>query len=82
MRRSLRAWRAERMLTQRALAEAVGVKRHATIADIEAGRRTPRLGTMQRIADALEVEVRDVAEFSDALDRMAYGKEKRPQVET
>jgi transcriptional regulator with XRE-family HTH domain len=81
--RTLRAWRAERLLTLRDLARVVGVGIR-TIDRIETGGRLPRLALVQRIAAALAVEPGMVAEFRAAalppdeaeaarrLERMGY----------
>ena len=53
--------RAERMLTQKQLAEKAGVG-IATIARSEAGGSVPHGGTIQKIAVALDVEIRDLIE--------------------
>ncbi len=60
--RTLRAWRAERLLTLRDLARVVGVGVRS-IDRIETGGRLPRLPLVQRIAAALAVEPELVAEF-------------------
>ena len=64
--RTLRAWRAERLLTLRDLARVVGVSA-MTIDRIEAGGPVPRLPIVQRIAAALAVEPEEVAEFRAAI---------------
>ncbi len=53
--------RAERMLTQKQLAEKAGVGT-ATIARAEAAGSVPHGGTLQKIATALGVEIRDLIE--------------------
>ena len=59
---SLRALRAERLLAIRDLARLAGVA-PATINEIELGARPPGPRVIRRIADALGVDPRDVAEF-------------------
>ena len=68
--RSLRAWRAERLLTIRELARAAGVA-PSTVYLIEAGRTTPRPSVMRRIASRLGVEGHRVAEFRRAIEGYA-----------
>jgi len=58
--------RRERLLSLAGLATAAGVT-EKTIGEIERGNTVPRLGTMRRITDALQVTPRDVAEFAAAL---------------
>ena len=56
--RLLRQWRAQRGLSQTALAEAAGLSR-AYIAKLEAGdRASPSMPVLERIAKALGVTVR------------------------
>ena len=50
----LRTLRHERGLSQEALAELAGVHRNS-IANLESGKFGPRMETMARVADALEV---------------------------
>jgi transcriptional regulator with XRE-family HTH domain len=52
----LRRTRKERGLTQRGLANASGVDQ-ATISQVESGKHRPRLETLDKLADALGVEV-------------------------
>lgn len=82
MRKPLQAWRVERALTQKQLADACGMVQRATIGNIEAGRHMPSLATMQRVAEVLGVDARDVAEFADALDRMDDRRQRRGRGET
>jgi transcriptional regulator with XRE-family HTH domain len=49
-------WRLKRKLTQQALADRVGIHR-VYLAQLEAGTKTPSLGTLQRLAKALRVKV-------------------------
>ena len=51
--------RAARSMTQEQLAEKSNLDR-MTIAFVEGGRRFPRLGTLQAIASALNVSIRDL----------------------
>ena len=66
----LRAVRADRVLSMRELADAAGVA-SSTIALTEAGRTTPRPASMRRIARALGVHPRAIAEFRRALEARA-----------
>jgi len=56
--RELTRIREERGLSQQGLADASGVNK-ATINQIERGRRSPNLETLQKLADALAVEMGD-----------------------
>ena len=64
--RTLREWRAERLLTIRDLARMAGVA-PSTIYLTEAGRTIPRPAVMRRIAAALGVAAHEVAEFRSAI---------------
>ena len=66
----LRAVRADRVLSMRELADAAGVA-SSTIALAEAGQTTPRPASMRRIARALGVHPRAIAEFRHALEARA-----------
>lgn len=60
---ALKRLRLERGLTQRQLAELSGwPDRLATISDLELGKSNPTLSTLQAIANALQVPVRDLFE--------------------
>lgn len=72
--KTLRGWRAERLLGVKALARAAGVS-NKTIVQLEAGRQVPAFRTIRRLCDALGVAPRDVTEFAAAIDRAAEGKE-------
>jgi DNA-binding XRE family transcriptional regulator len=56
---SLKALRLRAGLSQVQLAERVGLKQ-PNISEIESGKRTPSLDTLQRLAQALEVSVDDI----------------------
>lgn len=66
--KDLREWRAERLLTQKQLADMASV-RVATIADIERRVKLPRYATVRKISDALAVDPGSVSEFADAIAR-------------
>ena len=68
----LRTWRRRRLLTVRGLASAARTTPR-TVIDLEAGRRTPRVGTIQAFSSALGVEPQQVAEFRGA---MGYANEE------
>lgn len=70
--RTLREWRARRLLGVKALADLAHVS-NKTIVQIEAGRLVPRFTTMRKLADALGVEATEVAEFASAIEQA--GKE-------
>ena len=62
----LRRWRAEQVLSVRELARLADVA-PTTVYLIEAGKTTPQPAVMRRIAAALGVEARQVAEFARAI---------------
>ncbi len=72
--RTLREWRAERLLGVKALAAKAGVS-NKTIVQIEAGQQVPTFRTIRRLCDALGVEPRDVAEFAAAIEAAGRGEE-------
>ncbi len=57
---ALRAWREYRGMTSQALADSAGVSR-PYISQIETGRRTGTLATLQRLAQALAIPVQALA---------------------
>ena len=59
--------RAERMLTQKQLAERAGVA-IATIARSEAGGYVPHGATLQKIAAAFEIPLRDLIDPAEMLE--------------
>ncbi len=59
---TLREVRLSKLWSQRELARRSGVAER-TIVSIEKGQRPPRLVTMRKLADALGVDWREVAEF-------------------
>ena len=71
----LREVRAGRLLTIRELAKLAGVA-PSSIYLIEAGRGTPRLSTMRRLASALGVDPETVVEFRQAIEA---AKEPHPR---
>jgi transcriptional regulator with XRE-family HTH domain len=68
--RALRAWRAERVLSIRDLAQLGGVA-PSTIYLTEAGRTTPHASVVRRFAAALQVDAHAVAEFRRAIEAYA-----------
>ena len=64
--RTLREWRALRLLSTRALAEKAGTS-NKTIVQIENGRQLPTFRTIQRLSAALGVEPTEVEEFAAAI---------------
>jgi transcriptional regulator with XRE-family HTH domain len=64
--KSLREWRAERLLSVDALAAKAGVS-NKTIVQLEYGRQLPTFRTIRRISDALGVPPSEVTEFSQAI---------------
>jgi transcriptional regulator with XRE-family HTH domain len=63
---TLREWRIRKLWSQAELARRSGVAVR-TIVSIEAGAKMPRLLTMRRLADALEVDWREIDEFRVAV---------------
>jgi len=74
--RPLRDVRAERLFSIRGLAAAAGVSQ-VTVQNIEAGRHTPQPTTIRKLAKALDVAPRDVAEFANAIEAVQRGKAGR-----
>lgn len=70
--RSLRAWRAERLLSTKKLSSLTRVS-NKTILDIEHRKRVPTFRTIQRLSEALEVEPKEVTEFFEAISRRSQG---------
>lgn len=66
---TLREWRVQRLLGVRSLAAAAGVS-NKTIVEIEHGRHLPRLRTIRRLSEALEVSPSEVTEFAEAMRRL------------
>jgi len=64
---ALRELRIRRLWSQGELARRAGVAVR-TIINIETGKRVPRLLTMRRIAEALEVDWNEVDEFRVAVE--------------
>jgi len=63
---TLREWRIRRLWSQGELARRSDVALR-TIINIETGQRVPRLLTMRRLADALEVDWKEIDEFRAAV---------------
>ena len=66
MTKTLRAWRAEQLLSTRRLAALSGSS-NKTIVQIENGRQTPTFATIEKISRVLQVEPHEVTEFALAL---------------
>ncbi len=62
VRLRLKEWRERRLLTQRELAERVGVT-PGTINRIERGVHRPQLSTVRKLAEALGVHADDLVEW-------------------
>lgn len=69
---TMKGLRIGRLWSQRELASRAGVSQN-TIINIETGRRVPRLLTMRRIAAALDVDWKDVAEFRASVQAIEEG---------
>ena len=67
---TLRELRLRRLWSQRELAHRAGVAEWTIIA-AESGRRTPRLVTVRKIAEALGVDWAEVDEFRSAIEAKA-----------
>ncbi|MDP9365038.1 MAG: helix-turn-helix domain-containing protein [Chloroflexota bacterium] len=70
--RTLREWRAARLLSSKALAERAGVS-NKTVVDLEHRRHLPTFRTMGRISAALGVEPGEVEEFAAAIEKRGQG---------
>lgn len=70
MTKTLRAWRAEQLLSTRRIAALSGTS-NKTIVQIENGRQTPTFATIEKISRVLQVEPREVTEFALALAERA-----------
>lgn len=57
----IQRWRLKRKLTQRVLAERVGIH-PIYLAQLEAGTKTPSLRTLERLAKALRVKIAKLLE--------------------
>jgi transcriptional regulator with XRE-family HTH domain len=68
--RTLRAWRTERLLSTRRLADLAGTS-NKTIVQLENGRQIASFVTIEKVCRVLKVEPRDVREFALALDTRA-----------
>ena len=60
----MRLWRRRRLLTQRQLAERAGLHVNA-IQRIEVGDATPKISTMRKLSDALEVAPKDLFDLDE-----------------
>ncbi|HUG15700.1 MAG TPA: helix-turn-helix transcriptional regulator [Thermomicrobiales bacterium] len=67
MAKTLRAWRTERLLSTRGLADLAGSSTK-TIVPLENGRQTATFATIGKLSRVLAVAPRDVVEFAQALD--------------
>lgn len=75
--RSLREWRAGRLLSTKRLSSLSRVS-NKTILDIEHHKRVPTFRTIQRLSEALEVDPKEVTEFSEAISRRSQGPLQNP----
>ncbi|MDP9358887.1 MAG: helix-turn-helix domain-containing protein [Chloroflexota bacterium] len=64
MKRRLREWRERRLLTQRELAEKVGMS-VGQINRIERGVHRPRLSTVRKLTEALSVSADEIIEWEE-----------------
>jgi transcriptional regulator with XRE-family HTH domain len=65
--KTLRAWRTERLMSTRRLADLAGSS-NKTIVQLENGRQTATFATIEKLSRALNVTPRDVIEFARAID--------------
>ncbi len=72
----VRVWRAHRGLSGRALARAADIS-PAYLSEIEHGRKTPGLATLRRLADALTVDLDDLAPAPAAPGSLRLGGKTR-----
>jgi transcriptional regulator with XRE-family HTH domain len=70
---TLKEWRARRLLTVRALAEAAGVA-PVTVHLVETGRSTPTFRVIRALSEALGVPPEEVVEFAAAIEAVGQGK--------
>jgi DNA-binding XRE family transcriptional regulator len=75
VRMKLRAWRAQRVLSQKKLADRAGLSVF-TIVAIENGKQLPRPETAQKLAEALGVNPLEIDEIRAAMERVAEGPKK------
>ena len=71
----LKAWRAQRVMTQKDLADKSGVS-FFTIQGLEQGKHLPSIRTARRLAEALQVEPLEIDEVAEAMQRLREGKEE------
>ncbi len=57
---ALRAFREDRSISLKAAARALGTDRHATVSEIESGKRTPSFAEIVKLAQAYGVTLPDV----------------------
>lgn len=74
--RQLREVRRRNLYTIDGLAGKAGVSTK-TIVDIEKGRNVPRLKTIKKISEALEIDPMQIVEFADAIEEEAPRTGKR-----
>jgi transcriptional regulator with XRE-family HTH domain len=67
--KTLREWRLDRLLSIEEIAANAHVSTR-TVVQIEHGRQLPRLRTIRRLCEALDVEPTEVEEFKRALDEL------------
>ena len=65
--RALRQLRSERRLSQEALALSAGLDR-TYVSGIERGERNPTLGSIQKLAKALDLRVSELARHAESLE--------------
>ena len=65
--RTLREWRAERLMSIRALADAAGVA-PTTVQFVETGRSTPTFRVVRVLSAALGIQPGEITEFATAIE--------------
>jgi transcriptional regulator with XRE-family HTH domain len=73
----LRAWRAQKVLTQKDVAGLAGVS-VSTVTAIERGKELPSAQTARKLASALGVEPLEIDEVKEAMARTLEGPKKDP----
>ncbi len=70
--KQLRAWRMRRFLTQKQLAENVGVP-YQTVQRWETGQSRPRPASLKRLCEALDASVDELLTPEELADRLGRG---------
>ncbi|AEA33066.1 Cupin 2 conserved barrel domain protein [Hippea maritima DSM 10411] len=79
MAEKIKSYRKKQGLTLKALAEKVGCT-DAYISQIETGKAVPSISVLQKIAQSLDVQVRDLLSDEQSNDKIFLTKEERTQI--